>query len=247
MCFFYTTAQRTGIDAIEQTARKLGLGAPTGIEIPGEKGGLIPSQAWKQATFHEPWQPGETLVAGIGQGFTVATPLQLALVAARIASGKMLEPRIVYTVGARAQPRPAPKPLDISQEALAIVRDGLGAATNEVGGTAYAWRIPDEGFEMAGKTGTAQVRVITASERAGGVRRNESLPWKLRDHALFIAYAPVDAPRYACAVVIEHGAVAAHPQVSIARDLLLHAQKRDPVRMPTAYPTNAAGVPATRT
>ena len=245
--FFYTAAQRTGIDALEATARKLGLGAPSGIEIPGEKGGLIPSQAWKLATFHEPWQPGETVVAGIGQGFTVVTPLQLALVAARIASGKKLEPRIVHTVGTRAQPRVAPEPLAISEEALAIVRDGMGAVTNEVGGTAYTWRIPDEGFEMAGKPGTAQVRVISAAEHASGVRKNETLPWKLRDHALFIAYAPVAAPRYACAVLIEHGAVAAHPQVQIARDLLLRAQQRDPVRMPTAYPANAASVAAART
>jgi penicillin-binding protein 2 len=108
--------------------------------------------------------------------------------------------------------------------------------TNEPGGTAYAWRIAQPGFEMAGKTGTAQVRRISKEERLAGVRKNESLPWNLRDHALYIAYAPVDKPRYACAVVIEHGAVPAHPQVQMARDILLFAQQRDPVKLPTAYP-----------
>jgi penicillin-binding protein 2 len=93
---------------------------------------------------------------------------------------------------------------------------------------------------MAGKTGTSQVRRISAEEHITGVKKNESLPWKLRDHALFIAYAPVDQPRYACVVVIEHGAVGAHPQVQMARDILLFAQQRDPVKMPVAYPLHAA-------
>jgi len=116
----------------------------------------------------------------------------------------------------------------------------MSAVTNEAGGTAYAWRIPDTGFEMAGKTGTAQVRVITREERLRGVQKNENLPWNLRDHALFIAFAPADKPRYACAIVMEHGAVAAHPHVQMARDILLFAQKRDPHRLPTAYPVTSA-------
>lgn len=238
--FFYEVARRVGIDALERTARRLGLGAPVGIEIPGERSGFVPSRAWKQATFKEPWQEGETLNTGIGQGFLTATPLQLCTVAARIASGKEVSPRIVHTRGTRTEPRRPAPPLGVSDAALALVRDGMNAATNEPGGTAYAWRILQDGFRMAGKTGTAQVRRITAQERVSGVRRNEDLPWKLRDHALYIAFAPVEQPRYACAVVIEHGAVAAHPQVQVARDALLFAQQRNLLGRPTAYPLAAA-------
>ncbi len=238
--FFYEVARRAGIDAIEAGARRLGLGATTGIEIPGERSGLVPSQKWKLATFKEPWQQGETLITGIGQGFVTVTPMQLCVVAARLATGMEVSPRIVHTLGAHALPRREAKPLGFSDEALAAVRDGMNAAANEPGGTAYAWRIAKAGYEMAGKTGTAQVRVISAQERVTGVRSNESLPWKLRDHALFIAFAPVEQPRYACAVVIEHGAVGAHPQVQLARDALLFAQQRNLVGLPTAYPLTAA-------
>ena len=238
--FFYEVARRAGIDALEAGARRLGLGAATGIEIPGERDGLVPSQKWKQATFHEPWQQGETLNTGIGQGFLTVTPMQLCTVAARIASGMNVIPRIVHTLGAHALPRRPATPIGFSDVALAAVRDGMNAAANEPGGTAYAWRIAKPGFEMAGKTGTAQVRRISVQERLTGVRSNESLPWKLRDHALFIAFAPVEQPRYACAVVIEHGAVGAHPQVQLARDALLFAQQRNLLSLPTAYPLTAA-------
>ena len=238
--FFYEVARRLGIDKMEQAARALSLGAPTGIELPGELGGFIPSRAWKMARFGIPWQQGETLVTGIGQGYVMATPLQLCTLVARIASGKALIPRITHEVGPTVQPQPVPTPLPFSEAAFAAVRGGLNAVANEPGGTAYAWRITQAGFEMAGKTGTSQVRRISAEERATGVKKNESLPWNLRDHALFIAYAPVDRPRYACVVVIEHGAVGAHPQVQMARDILLFAQQRDPVKMPTAYPVHAA-------
>jgi penicillin-binding protein 2 len=129
-------------------------------------------------------------------------------------------------------------------EHLSVVREGMDMVANQPGGTAYRWRIPDPGFEMGGKTGTAQVRVITAAERASGVRRNEDLPWKLRDHSLFIAYAPVNAPRYAAAIVLEHGAVGAHPNVSIIRDILLYAQKRDTLGRATAYPVTQASAGA---
>jgi penicillin-binding protein 2 len=239
-CFFYEVARRLGIDKVEETARLLGLGAPTGIELPGERGGFIPSRAWKEATYHIPWQPGETLSVGIGQGYVTTTPLQLATLAARIASGKAVTPRLVHNVGANRQPRPLPENLPFSDEAFSAVHGGMDAVANEPGGTAFAWRISEPGLEMAGKTGTAQVRRITKEERAGGVRKNEALPWRLRDHALFIAFAPVLNPKYAIAVVIEHGAVGAHPQVQMARDILRFAQQRNTVGLPTAYPVNAA-------
>jgi penicillin-binding protein 2 len=240
--FFYETARRIGIDKIEEVARKLGLGAPTGIDLPGERAGLIPSRAWKEATFGVPWQQGETLNTGIGQGYVTVTPIQLCTMTARIASGKAVSPRIARVVGDSMLPHPLPEGLPFSEEALAAVREGMFAVTNEGGGTAYTWRITEPGFEMCGKTGTAQVRRITREERASGVRSNQSLPWKLRDHALFVAYAPADKPRYACAVIVEHGAIG-HPQCEMARDILLYAQKRDTLGLPAAYPVKAASLP----
>jgi len=239
-CFFYQVALKLGIDALQAGARRLGLGQTTGIEIPGERAGFIPDRFWKQATFKEPWQLGETLVAGIGQGYILTTPLQLCVLAARLASGMQVNPRIVHSLGAQKQPRPAVEPIGFSLDALDAVRQAMIAVANEPGGTAYAWRITDPAMAMAGKTGTAQVRVITKEERSGGVRSNESLPWHLRDHGLFIGFAPVDRPRYACAVVIEHGGINSHPQVQLARDALLLAQKRDILGRPPAYPLNSA-------
>lgn len=238
--FFYEVARRLGIDKMEEAARKMGLGALTGIDLPGELSGFIPSRAWKRQRFGIPWQQGETLVNGIGQGYVLATPIQMCTLAARIASGRAVSPRLARVVGGVWQPRPPASPLPFSPEAFSTVRDGLFAVTNEEGGSAYGWRILEPGFEMAGKTGTAQVRRITREERLRGVRRNESLPWNLRDHAWFFAYAPVVDPKYACVVLIEHGAVPAHPQVQMARDILLFAQKRDPLKMRTAYPVRAA-------
>ena len=240
--FFYEVSNRTGIDAIEAAARRLGLGAATGIEIPGERSGLVPSRAWKLATLKEPWQKGETLNTGIGQGFLTTTPMQLCVLTARIASGLNVSPRIVHNLGALSQPRTAPAPIGFSDAALKAVRDGMYSATNEPGGTAYAWRILQPEFAMAGKTGTAQVRRISTQERSTGVRRNEDLPWKLRDHSLYVAFAPFDRPRYACAVLIEHGAVGPHPQVQLARDALLFAQQRNLLGLPTAYPLTSAHV-----
>ncbi len=238
--FFYEVARRLGIDKMEAAARALGLGAPTGVEMPGEVGGFIPSQSWKLARYGVPWQLGDTISAGIGQGYVVVTPIQLCTMAARIASGKALVPRIAHVVGSRFQPQPMPGALPFSPEAFAVVREGLWKVCNEAGGTAFAWRINEPGFEMSGKTGTAQVRLITKQEHDAGVRKNESLPWNLRDHALYFAFAPSDAPRYACMVLMEHGAVGAHPHVQMARDILLFAQRRDPAKLPTAYPVRAA-------
>ena len=118
----------------------------------------------------------------------------------------------------------------------------MNAVMNEPGGTAAAWRIPDVGYEMAGKTGTAQVRIYTKEEHERGVTKNAHLDWKLRDHGLFIGFAPASNPKYAIVCVIEHGATTAHIQVQMARDILLFTQKRDPARMLTAYPLKAAAL-----
>jgi penicillin-binding protein 2 len=184
------------------------------------------------------WQQGDTLSAGIGQGYVTATPLQLALQASRIASGLNVSPRLVHMVGNDVRHQPMPAPLDLSADSLARVRDGMNRVTNEPGGTAYAFRISEPGFEMAGKTGTAQVRAYT-EEQHGAITKNADLEWKLRDHGLFISFAPVAQPKYACACIVEHGSDG-HPQVLAARDILLFTQKRDPLKMPAAYPLKAA-------
>jgi penicillin-binding protein 2 len=144
-------------------------------------------------------------------------------------------------VGGQVIARPVPAKLDFGEEALAAVRGGLDKVMNQGGGTGFSWRIKEPGFEMAGKTGTAQVRVYSKEERARGLTKNENLEWKMRDHALFIGYAPVIDPKYAIVSIIEHGAVGAHPHVANARDIMLLCQQRDPSRMPAAYPaTNSA-------
>jgi penicillin-binding protein 2 len=238
--FFYECARRLGIDRIESTAHLVGLGARTGIELPGEKAGVVPGREWKRKRYGVSWLEGETLNTGIGQGYLNVTPLQLCTVAARIASGNAVSPRLTRVVGRDVQARPELKRLPFSDGALALVHNGMNGVTNSPGGTAYAFRIDEPGFEMAGKTGTAQVRVISREEHNAGVKKNSTLPWKMRDHGLFIAFAPVQQPRYACACVTEH-ASDGHPQVAAARDILLYAQKRNLLKLPTAYPLRAAG------
>lgn len=235
--FFYETARRTGIDRLAAMARRFGFGGPLGLDIPGERGGLMPTRDWKLATTGTSWQQGETVITGIGQGSVLATPLQVATMVARLVTGRTVVPRLLREE--RMQPGgdqrlPGFPALGIDPRHLALVLDGMGAVVNEQGGTAYAARITETGLAMGGKSGTSQVRRITQYERDRGVRKGTEVPWKERDHALFVAFAPVGAPRYVCAVVIEHGgetggggsAVAA----PICRDVLIEVQRRDPAR-----------------
>ncbi|HLY04243.1 MAG TPA: penicillin-binding protein 2 [Rhizomicrobium sp.] len=243
--YFYNVARRLGIDGLEAGAHKLGLGSRTGIEIPGERTGVVPGRAWKEKTFGAKWLEGETLNAGIGQGYVLVTPLQLCTVAARIASGKAVSPHVVRVVGHEARQRPEIAKLPFPDTALVAVQSGMNAVTNEPAGTAFKWRIPNPGLEMAGKTGTAQVRKISEAEHLAGVIKNDKLPWKLRDHALFMAYAPVSNPRYAAAVVQEHGATEAHPHVQMIRDILIYVQQRDTLKRTPSWPVTAAALDGT--
>ncbi len=241
--FFYHLSRKVGIDRIAAMARRFGLGAPVGIDLPGERGGLIPTREWKRATLGEPWQGGETLVTAIGQGFVLATPLQLAVMAARIANGgRALTPRVARPPqpahaadATRPEAPDATEPfasLEIPEAHLKIIHTAMDMVTNHRRGTAYRSRIEEEGWEMAGKTGTSQVRRITMAERQAGVIKNEDLPWRRRDHALFVAYAPVHSPRYACAVVVEHGGGGSRTAAPIVRDILIETQRRDPAASP---------------
>jgi penicillin-binding protein 2 len=236
--FFYETSRRTGIDRIAAMARRFGFGAPLGLDIPGERGGLMPTREWKLATSGTNWAQGETLITGIGQGSVLATPLQVAVMAARLATGRAVVPRLVRESGRpsaggdrRATAFPS---LGIAQRHLSLVLDGMSAVVNEQGGTAYAARITDPALAMGGKSGTSQVRRISQYERDHGLRKAADLPWKERDHALFVAFAPVSAPRYVCAVIVEHGGAEAGGGSAVAapicRDVLIEVQQRDPAR-----------------
>jgi len=220
-CYYYEMGRRLGPDRISAMAHRLGLGIAHDLPMPAVSAGNVPDAAWKKANRKEGWTTGDSFNYGIGQGFTLASPLQLALMTARVASGLELAPRLVRAVGGVAVPDPAPAALDVDPTHLNAVRDGMYAVSNE--GTAYRSRIVDPAMLMAGKTGTSQVRIITAAERAQGVTSNEQLPWKRRDHALFVAYAPYDKPRYAVAQIVEHGGGGSAVAAPIARDILLYA------------------------
>jgi penicillin-binding protein 2 len=235
--FFYETARRTGIDHIASMARRFGFGDQLGLDVNGERAGLIPDRDWKLATTGVAWQPGETLNTGIGQGSVLATPLQVATMVARLVTSRKIVPHLMRS--AQLPPGGDRRPPDfammgLSPHALAVVLEGMTAVVNEQGGTAYSARITDSAFAMGGKSGTSQVRRITEYEREHGVRKEDEIPWKERDHALFVAFAPVGAPRYVCAVVVEHGGAEAAGGSAVAapivRDILIQAQKRDPGR-----------------
>ena len=229
--YFYDIARRVGVDRIAAMARRLGLGGPTGIDLPAERPGLVPDRDWKLANYGEPWQQGETLVIGIGQGYLLATPLQLAVMTARLANGGVaVTPRLVRRPAEGGAGAPRFENLGVSPASLAVVTRGMRRVTNSPRGTAYRARIVDPGMEMAGKTGTSQVRRISKAERLTGVRKTEERPWIERDHALFVGFAPVGAPRYAAAVVVEHGGSGARRAAPIARDILRETQRRDPAR-----------------
>jgi penicillin-binding protein 2 len=230
--FFYETARRMGIERLAGAARHFGYGAPLGLDIPGEKGGLMPTPEWKRRVLGQPWQKGETLICGIGQGYVETTPLQIATMAARLVTGRAIVPRLVRPGLLPQGGDPAPPDfvtLTLAPSALALVRDGMYAVCNEQGGTAYNERIKDPGLEMGGKSGTSQVRRLGATGREHeGTEAN--IPWKERDHALFVAFAPVGAPRYVCATVVEHGGFGSAVSAPICRDVLREVQLRDPAR-----------------
>jgi len=229
--YFYEIAKRTGIDRIAATARKFGLDAPSGIDLPGEQGGLIPTRDWKRATRDEPWHQGETVIAGIGQGFVLLTPLQMALMTARLANGgRAVTPHLTRGIGGTPEEKktPAEMPsLNIPPGHLEIVAEAMDRVVNHPTGTARRSATGIDAFSMAGKTGTVQVRRISKLEREQGVRKNEDLPWKYRDHALFVGFAPVDNPRYAISVVVEHGGGGSSTAAPIARDVLVEAYNRN--------------------
>ena len=238
--FYYEVAERVGIEKIAEMARKLGIGERHDLPLSAVAGGLLPDKAWKLENRGAEWVVGDTLNAGIGQGYVLTSPLQLAVMTARIASGLAIEPRMVKSINTADAAPPDPLPLDIDRNLLNLIRRGMYEVNNTRRGTAYGSRVMADGMKMAGKTGTSQVRNITAAERARGVTRNEDLPWNRRDHALFVSFAPHDAPRLACSVVVEHGGGGSAAAAPIARDIVLQALYGGTPPL-SAYPTSQRG------
>ena len=227
--YFYEMANRLGIERYNEMLESCGLGQffEIGLPYPRRAEGLVPGPAWKRARRNEPWTTGDTFNVGIGQGALLSSPLQLAVMTARIATGRRVMPTLSRQEGAG----PEFEPMGWTQEHLTHVRQAMSGVVNEPGGSAY-WPLGTrgidlDGIQMAGKTGTSQVYSISTEERAAGLRDQEDLPWRLRNHGLFVCYAPVVAPRYAVTVVLEHGiggTRAAVPAQAILRDLV----RRDP-------------------
>ncbi|MBW6505990.1 MAG: penicillin-binding protein 2 [Rhodobacteraceae bacterium] len=221
--YYYDLSQRVGIDKISDMARRLGLGQRHDLPMSAVAEGLAPTQAWKKRRYGRDWVIGDTLNATIGQGYVLTSPLQLAVMTARIASGRAVEPRLIRSRNGVEVPAPPAPALEIDPAFLVAIRAGMDAVVNAPRGTANGSRVVAAEMRMAGKTGTSQVRNISAAEREGGVTANDDLPWRQRDHALFVAFAPVEAPKYAVALVVEHGGGGSAVAAPLARDMLLFA------------------------
>ena len=221
--YFYEMVRRLGYDKVAPVARMLGLGQKFDLPFPSQRFGTVPDSAWKMKRYKQEWTVADSLNASIGQGYVLANPIQLATMAARIASGRSLQPRIIMNGNAK----PA-DPLPIPPDYLARIRDAMYGVVNE-GGTGGRARLNIPGASLGAKTGTAQVRRISMAERGGGVRSNASLPFKLRDHALFICFAPVENPKYAAGIVLEHGGhtVTNLDTPGIGRDIITYLLDRD--------------------
>lgn len=209
--YFYTVAHKAGIEAFSSMAHEFGIGELTELGLKGEKPGIMPDPAWKRRTRNLPWNPGETINASIGQGDVLATPLQLALMTARMVNGgKKIQPRLTpYTEGTNYAF------IDIDAKYLELALEGMDMVTNHPRGTAYGSHIAEEAYQFGGKTGTSQVRRITVRGQD-----QSRLPWKMRHHALFVGYAPRQKPEYCISVMIEHGGGGSSAAAPVARDVM---------------------------
>lgn len=221
--YYYALALKIGIDKITAMAGRFGLGIRHDIPMSAIAQGLTPTKQWKRIYQDAEWQVGDTANSAIGQGYTLASPLQLAIMTARLATGRAVTPRLIRTIDGIEQPSGAGDSLGVNENNLRKMRRAMYAVSNERRGTAYRSRIIEDEFRLAGKTGTSQVRNISKAERRSGVVRNEDLPWERRDHALFVSFAPMEVPKYAISVVVEHGGGGSKAAAPIARDLMLQA------------------------
>ncbi len=245
--YFYEMGRRLGADRMAEMSRRFGLGQTLSIDLPGERSGIIPTRAWKLARTGKGWAQGESLVASIGQGYVLTTPLQLATMTARLVNGGYaVVPHLTRDLvqDRRLVDRPAGNfaSIGVPQAHLALMLRAMRGVTNDPRGTAFRARILDAAYAYGGKTGTSQVRRITEEERRVGLRKPDQVPWRERDHALFVGYAPVEQPRFAISVIVEHGGGGSAVAAPIARDLLHEAMKREKLRQPATGPRVAQGV-----
>ena len=221
--YYYDLALKVGIDRIAETAKRLGLGSAFPIGMSAVTQGLVPNKEWKTRERNADWRIGDTVNASIGQGYVLSSPLQLAVMTARLATGTSVEPRLVRSIDGIERPVLGGENMGFNENHLRKIRRAMFSVSNNRRGTAYGSRIIEDAYRMAGKTGTSQVRDITAAERARGVTRNEDLPWNRRDHALYVNFAPYEQPQIAVSVVVEHGGGGSRAAAPIARDVTLQA------------------------
>ena len=209
-CYFYKMGIDVGINNIYKTAEILGFGSKIGIELAGESKGINPNKIWKETSLHEKWTHGDTANSSIGQGFTLATPLQLLMLISRVASGKIVHPSLLNNHRKNISAK-----LPFKKSSLDAVKRGLVDVINSSQGTSFRARIKDKRFLMAGKTGTAQVVSRDTANETG----------KVRSHSIFVGYAPIENPKYASVVVVDNAGWGSAAAAPIGRDILLFAQK----------------------
>lgn len=218
--YFFNVANRIGIEKITEVAKRFGYGEHLDVSLFGVKSGNVPSDEWKRKVFKQPWVKGDTLNTAIGQGFVLATPLQMAVIAARIANGGVpIKPYLVRNRNIYSQYNDLKAKVLADKKHLDVVREGMYRVVNEVGGTAYGKRITVKGWEMAGKTGTSQV-ISKREDQMTNEEMNNN-----QNHAIFIGFAPVSNPKYAVSVAVEHGGAGSATAAPIGHDVLLEAQR----------------------
>ena len=249
--YFYEIARRLGVDRLSETAKKFGLGKKVLNNFAEERSGVVPNTRWKKKYIGQNWYLGETLHSGIGQGYFQSTPIQLCLMTAQIANGGFeIKPRILFDENKNKlkdyldfknknpnQPLPEDllvsnfglKPLFKNQENIKIIKDAMYSSSNEPGGTSYRSRLEDKRFTFAGKTGSSQIKKFTEAQREAEVKQSD-LEYKNRDHALFVAYAPVSDPKYAISVVVEHGGSGSKSAAPIAKQVIKKVLERHSYR-----------------
>ena len=221
--YFYNLAERIGIEKIAKTARKFGIGITPNLPLSGISKGLLPSKSWKKNTKNQSWFTGDTLNSGIGQGYLLSTPIQIAIMTARIATGLEIKPSLLKAIDGKPVKYDKHKLLDIKKSTLDIIRQAMFGVVNNKTGTAFNSRLINETKIFAGKTGTSQIRQISEQERKKGIIKNQDLPRNQRDHALFTGYAPFTNPKFSVSIVVEHGGGGGKVAAPIARDILLYA------------------------
>ena len=252
--YFYEIARRLGVDRLSVTAKKFGLGTKTLDGLKEERSGVVPNTKWKKKYIGKNWYLGETLHSGIGQGYFLSSPMQLCLMTAQIANGGYkIKPRILINPNEKTESLeeyvnfkkenpdgPLPDNFFLSnlnletlfknQENINFIKDSMFAATNEPGGTSYASRLTKKGFVFAGKTGSSQIKRFTEAQREAEVKQ-EDIVYQDRDHALFVAFAPYNDPRYAISVIVEHGGSGSKAAAPVAKKVIKKILERHNLRM----------------